>query len=317
MHPRPVAASAELARETLGGRAARRAPRRPEGLDATAPAGDTLAADISGRGGRVGCSEGKEEVTCFSECVSSETQFHETTIHTGPRGRCPRSPLAGARTSDRTDAGLAPAPVRLPRHGTERHLQPGQVVGVAARGREERQPRARGTPASRRVCAFSSSNAATGPPAPRARRALVRSCRRACTSRRTETCPAGGSRASRAAAASRAIPCSRGPRRANTRGRRGRAGEAAAARRRRFPPLLLARETDDAPAPCVGSPARRAGVSVVRKRQVLRVRRRGGDIFFRLRTRAFGADRLGAVGDGARERRRETRTRRTETAWDT
>jgi len=52
-----VAASAELARETLGGRAARRAPRRPEGLDATAPAGDTLAADIY-MGGRVGCSEG-------------------------------------------------------------------------------------------------------------------------------------------------------------------------------------------------------------------------------------------------------------------
>jgi hypothetical protein len=52
-HPRPVAASADPARATLEARAARRTPWRPEGLDATAPTRDALAADISGRGGRV------------------------------------------------------------------------------------------------------------------------------------------------------------------------------------------------------------------------------------------------------------------------
>ena len=256
---------------------------------------------------------------CFSECVSSKHNFTRRLFTQAREAGAREAPLAGARTSDRTDAGLAPAPVRLPRHGTERHLQPGQVVGVAARGREERQPRARGDaglPQGLRVFQLKRRDR----PPPRLELvellcALVVVPVRRVEQRHVQRVDRELLEQQQLHAPYRVVVVHDERTRAADGVEPGEGGGGGA--RRRFPPLLLARGTDDAPAPCVGSPARRAGVSVVRKRQVLRVRRRGGDIFFRLRPRRLAPIASARSATARANAAGETRTRRTETAWDT
>ena len=131
----------------------------------------------------------------------------------------------------------------------------------------------------------------------------------ACTSRRTETCPAGGSRASRAAAARAPYRVVVVQRRANTRvGATGRAGEGGGAARAALSGRrCLARETDDAPAPCVGSPREARGRFRGPKASGAPGRIRAGawgDIFFRLRTRAEPPIASARSAAASRERRR-------------
>ena len=161
----------------------RRAPGAPatRGLDATAPAGDTLAADISGRGGRV--KKTKDDVCgCSCHTISHSIQTREPV----PK------PAPGAASAAPTPASPPPPSVSHTRDRAASPARPGRRG--RARGGEERQaaPAGRRLPAGSRVFQLKpASGMAEASPSP------CRS-RRACTSRRTATCPAGGSRASRA-----------------------------------------------------------------------------------------------------------------------
>ena len=107
----------------------------------------------------------KQEVTCFSECVSSETQFHETTIHTGPRGRCPRSPARGRSNlrPHRRRPRPRPRPSPTPRDRAASPARPGRR-GRGARSRRAPAARPRGRRLPARSARFPAQTPRPAPP---------------------------------------------------------------------------------------------------------------------------------------------------------